>query len=67
MSAAKYKDQLKFRRKIITPIRAMLRPIMSQPEVGLALGISPQAVEQIEVKALYKVTTRMRELCREAM
>jgi|APCry1669188910_1035180.scaffolds.fasta_scaffold04508_6 DNA-directed RNA polymerase specialized sigma subunit len=60
-----YEKNWKSRRKEVTEIRNQLQHFMSQKEVGEHFGISQQAVDQIEIKALWKIKIRMLEACKE--
>jgi DNA-directed RNA polymerase specialized sigma subunit len=60
-----YEKNWKSRRQEVNEIRNQLQHFMSQKEVGKHFGISQQAVDQIEIKALWKIKIRMLELCKE--
>lgn len=50
------------RMKIGKAISARMKPLKTLREVGNALGLTYQRVEQIEALALYKVASRLKEL-----
>lgn len=47
-------------------IRAQLRPVMPREDVARFIGVTPSAIEQIELEALAKVIVRLKEACRGA-
>lgn len=52
-------DEARARHKIGTQISKKLIPLRSRPEVAKQLGISAEAVRQIETAALFKIQKRL--------
>ena len=56
------KHTRKQRDKIGEYLRGFLKPVSTQAEVAAKLGISYQAVDKIEKRALYKIAMRLRAI-----
>lgn len=52
-------EEARRRHKVGTKISQALIPLRTRPEVGNLLGISAEAVRQIETAALYKIAKRL--------